>query len=59
MDKYALKNRCHPDHQIQFYIYDFVCVDLETITEEDYLPDTNFFVKIYKEISTPGPVLKH
>ena len=38
-DKYALSNRSHYDHSIQFYMCSFVYINLETISKEEYFPD--------------------
>ena len=42
MHKYAQLKKYHNDRQIKVYIYDFMCVDPETMPAEDYFPDTIF-----------------
>ena len=39
-------------------MYDVMYVDTETISEEDYFPDTKTFVANHKKMSTSGPVPK-
>ena len=58
MDKYALMNRFHYDCQLQVYMYAFVYVYPETISEEYYFLATKN-LENYKKISDPGPVPKH
>ena len=45
MDKYALMNRCHYGYGIKVYMYYFMYVDTETISQEDYFPATKTFVE--------------
>ena len=59
MDKYSLLRRFHHDLRLQFYMYDFMYVDTETIPVEDYFPDTQTSVDKYRKMSTPVPVSKH
>ena len=40
--------RFHHGHQPQFYIYDFMYVDPETVTEEEYLTANRFFLNTIK-----------
>ena len=42
-DKYSLMQRFHHYRWIQFYVYDFMYVDPDTMSEEDYFPATLFF----------------
>ena len=51
--------RFYNDHQIKFYMYAFMYIDPEIISEDYYFPDIGTFVKKYKKISPPGPVEKH
>ena len=39
-------------------MYDFMYVDTNKISVEDYVPSTKTFVEKYKKIPTPGPVPK-
>ena len=59
MDKYEHMKRFHHDLQLQVYMYDFMYVDTETITMEDYFPDTKTCVEKYRKISTTGTLPKH
>ena len=40
MDKYSLVKRCHNDRRLQAYLYDFMYIDPDKISEEDYFLDT-------------------
>ena len=40
-------NRFNYDFRLQVYMYDFIFVDTETMSEEDYLPNRFVFVKTY------------
>ena len=51
MDKYSLLKRFHNERQLQVYMYDFMCVDLDTMPVEDYFPDTKTFVENYNKMS--------
>ena len=46
-------------HWLQFYVYDFMYIDDETPSEEEYFPDTNKFVYNCKKRSTTVPVPKN
>ena len=45
MDKYELMGRFHYDHRLQVYMYDFMCVDPETMTEGYYFAATKRLLK--------------
>ena len=47
--KNELMQMFHHDHWLQISLYDFMYIDTETITEEDYIPDTIEFVEYYKK----------
>ena len=59
VDKYAQLKRIYRDNQLQFHMYDFMCVYLEKIPEEDSFPETKTSVENYKKRSTPVPVPKY
>ena len=59
MYKYAKLRRFYHDCRLQFYIYDFIYVDVQTIPLEDHFTAKKAFVLNYKKISTPGSVPKH
>ena len=59
MDKYSQMKKFHYAHRLLVYIYPFIYVDTETMTEEDYFPAAKKIVVNYKKISTLGPVPKH
>ena len=59
MDKYAQMKRFYHELRLQVYIYAFMYINTEIITEEDYFPATKTCVENYKKMSTPVPVLKH
>ena len=59
MYKYAYLKRFHHDYILQIYMYDFMYVDTQTMTAEDYFNATKEFVVNRKKISTTGPVTKH
>ena len=40
MYKYAQLKMFHLDRQLQVYMYDFMYVDPDAISVEDYFPDT-------------------
>ena len=50
IDKYALMKRFNHDHQLEVYMYDFMCVYPETIPMEDYRQVTKKFVENYKKM---------
>ena len=45
--------------RLQVYMYDFMYVDTDTMTEEYCFPDTKTFVKNHKKSSSQGPVPKN
>ena len=51
--------RFHNDRWIQVYMYAFMYIYPETITEEIYSPDTRTYDETYKNRSTNGPVPTH
>ena len=51
--------RFHYDCKLQVYMYALIYVHSETITEEEYFPDTKTVVKNYKKISCQVSVIKH
>ena len=58
-DKYALMKRFQSDRQLQIYMYAFVYIDPETISETEYFPDTKTLVQKYHRSSTPGLFLNY
>ena len=58
-DKYVQMKRFNNDQHLQFYMYDFMYVDTDTITEEEYFSSTRNIFENYKKMSTPGPVPKY
>ena len=59
MYKYAQLMGFQQDRRLQFYMYDFMYVDPQTMPTEDHFPAIKSFVVNYKKISTPGPIPKH
>ena len=47
------------DRKIQVYMYAFIYDDPNTMSEEDYFPDTKIFFQKCNKISTPVPVPKN
>ena len=54
--KNELMQMFHHDHWLKIYVYDFMYIDTETITEEDYIQDNIEFVEYYKKRWTTGSV---
>ena len=59
MIRYKQLKRFHHNRLFQFYMYDFMYVDPETIYQEDYFLATRTFVESYKKRLTIGPDKKH
>ena len=41
--------KCHYDKQIEVYMYSYMCVDTETMAEEDYFPATKLLLKTIRK----------
>ena len=48
MGKYSLMKWFYNDQRIQFYMHDFMCIDTETIPQEDEIP--KYFFKTTIEV---------
>ena len=59
MDLYAQLNWFYHDRIFQAYMNDFMYVDHQTITVEDFFTDTKKIVENYKKLSTPEAGQKH
>ena len=59
MDEFSQMKIFNYDRRLQVYMYDFVYVDTQKMTEEGYFTVTKTYVENYKKISTPVPVPKY
>ena len=59
MDKHKQLKLFHHNRQLQVYMYNFMCVDTETIPVKEHLTATRTFIVNYKNISASEPVPTH